>query len=149
MKKIHLWRYVGVGVAIAIAMGAWLLYEDRTPGCDSLSVNGAHPNDAGFCVVDGSLTVKDPWDYQRLPTRLVVHGDLTITGTSILALPAGLVVDGRIELYQTEVASLALETWARDGLSQHSGRDASISDEDLAAWHERRIVNPARPTDAP
>ncbi|WP_235939171.1 hypothetical protein [Schauerella aestuarii] len=60
MKKSHLLRYVGVGVAIAIAMGAWQLYEDRTPGCDSLSVNGAHPDDAGFCVVDGPLTARIP-----------------------------------------------------------------------------------------
>lgn len=138
-----------LAVTVTAAAAAWHLYSNRTPPCDSLAGQGARFVDGGYCVVPQALEVGHPWDWRRLPKRLVVHGDLSIKGTHINALPEGLVVDGSIYLYKTDIDALPLDVWAKGGISQYAGMYSSIPDEQLAAWHARHMESPARPRAAP
>lgn len=107
-----------IPVLALLAGGIYRALPKSPVSCESLQQFGAIEN-AGECIINKSVELKGQID--RLPDRLTVKGDLTITGTNIEALPASLIVEGNLFLYKTSISKLPADVQIRQSFDQYIG----------------------------
>jgi hypothetical protein len=98
---------IGVGgalLAAAFVANSALRSHPPVP-CDVLASQGAHL-EGGRCIIEGDAIVKSPYPYSGLPPRLTVRGGLTVHGCSLDELGQGLVVQGDLFLYKSCIRAL-------------------------------------------
>lgn len=86
-----------------LGLVVFFFWPEKPYTCESLAAFGARL-DGERCVVPGDLRLEGA--IAGLPPRLVVQGDLFISGTGIAVLPVGLVVEGNLDLYKTSIGAL-------------------------------------------
>lgn len=110
------WTIPGV---ILIAGGIYLVIPKPPPPCNSLRQFGASEIQ-GRCVINRS-NVTLQGNINRLPERLTIRGNLTISGTYITELPNAMVVEGGLFLYKTSIAKLPADLQVGRSFDQYSG----------------------------
>ncbi len=86
--------------------------------CQSLQQYGAKES-GGRCIIDKNVYLEGKID--RLPDRLTVKGNLTISGTYIEQLPAALIVEGNLYLYKTSISQIPADVQIGQGFGQDLG----------------------------
>jgi hypothetical protein len=101
-----------------LAGGIYILRPAPPAPCESLQKFGAIEQ-AGRCVINRSITLEG--NLRRLPDRLTIKGNLTISGTYIEELPRTMVVEGALFLYKTSIAKLPPDLQVQGSFDQYSG----------------------------
>jgi hypothetical protein len=98
--------------------GIYLALPEPPATCQSLERFGAIA-EQGRCIIRRSVTVEG--NLHRLPDRLTIQGDLTISGTHITKLPNEMRVEGGLFLYKTSIAELPADLQVGRSFDQYSG----------------------------
>ncbi|MGL5063229.1 MAG: hypothetical protein ACRC62_24885 [Microcoleus sp.] len=101
-----------------LAGGIYLAIPKPPVSCKSLQQFGAIEQE-GRCIIKRSVTIQG--NIKRLPDRLTIQGSLTISGTYITELPAGMLVERDLFLYKTSIAKLPPDLQVGGGFDQYSG----------------------------
>jgi hypothetical protein len=98
--------------------GVYLLWPTPPPPCSSLQKFGAIEQE-GRCIIPRNINLEGK--INRLPDRLTIKGNLTISGTYITQLPQAMVVEGSLYLYKTSIAKLPADLQVQGNFDQYSG----------------------------
>ncbi|MBD1856733.1 hypothetical protein Q2T42_26445 [Leptolyngbya boryana CZ1] len=101
-----------------LASGIYILRPAPPEPCESLRKFGAIEQ-AGRCIINRSVTLEG--NLKRLPDRLTIKGNLTISGTYIEDLPSAMIVEGTLFLYKTSIAKLPPDLQVQGSFDQYSG----------------------------
>jgi hypothetical protein len=104
MKKKHV---LLITIAAFLFVYLWSQLPNYT-SCSHLSEFGAYEQD-GLCIIPGNLLVEG--NFEGLPKRLHVKGNVEIRGTSISNLPSSFHADGDVFLYKTSIGSIPEDTY--------------------------------------
>lgn len=102
------------GVAVVL----YFLLPKPPATCKSLQRFGAI-EEQGRCRIKRSITIEG--NINRLPDRLTIQGNLTISGTYITELPNQMLVEGDLFLYKTSIARLPADLQVGQSFDQYSG----------------------------
>lgn len=98
--------------------GIYLVLPKPPATCQNLQRFGAI-EEQGRCIIKRSITLEG--NINRLPDRLTIQGNLTISGTYITDLPNQMIVEGGLFLYKTSIARLPADLQVGQSFDQYSG----------------------------
>ncbi len=104
LKKI---RIIWLAAIIILLMSIWLQLPNYE-SCPTFSEFESYEKN-GLCIIPSDVVVKG--NFEGLPKRLHVKGNLEIKGTLVSNLPATLRVDGDVFLYKTSIGSIPEDTY--------------------------------------
>ncbi len=100
-------RTIWLAAIIILLVSIWLQLPNYEP-CSSFSEFESYEKN-GLCIIPGDVVVKG--NFEGLPKKLHVKGNLEIRGTLISNLPATLRADGDVFLYKTSIGSIPEDTY--------------------------------------